>query len=460
MITITQKRIKNHNVYYRTTTDSAGIPIRHEPFDCRISYETKNGKKIIVLLDRDGNVRPDAYQYLNNDCEMKKFSTRVQMALAINLFHIFCDITGYNPKMLTTPQLKQLVMFLLGFSVKSQDGSTVSTRSPKTASGYYSFIKDYLYAREWSTQAFEQRKSYTLETTIGDITFQRKCFRDPNRPKVDSFERHITPKHLNLEQSRALVSNIRESNNKTLMLLVRLQIGYRLRCGEALGITYEDIKMRRNTQTGEIRYCIILRNRCSDRKDQHCKGLYQPFSADEYSQKAYKDSRRWEIDICQELYEELMTYFDETRNKRMTAERRKRMEEDTLADSVERSGKATIASKKNWYLFVGRNGRRMSSFTYNYQLKKHFEAIGIMPDKGAKFTNCSHKLRHTFAMILTTYGTEKVTREQLRDLMRHLSVYSSEPYYTPTQEETIKMKEAFIESIHDLIPELNGKKTK
>lgn len=50
-----------------------------------------------------------------------------------------------------------------------------------------------------------------------------------------------------------------------------------LRIGEVLGLTIEDIKDE----------CIIIRNRISDKEDQHSKCLYQPANKNEYKGSKY-----------------------------------------------------------------------------------------------------------------------------------------------------------------------------
>ena len=152
------------------------------------------------------------------------------------------------------------------------------------------------------------------------------------------------------------------------------------------------------------------------------------------------------------MYDSLMDYYRQTRGPRVSAERRRRIEEATAADQVERTG--PVPTKKNHYLFVGENGNRLSGQTYNNHLKKYFDKIGIPVDKGSRQANCSHKLRHTFAMLLTTYTEHPASREQLRDMLRHRSVASGERYYTPTQEQVLQMKEKLVKAIYEMIPGL------
>lgn len=451
---IAQKKQGTRNIYYRVITDTAGNITSMDPYDCRINVITdKDGKVLLVLQDRVGNIRHDPYSYLNEALKSVKLSTKRQIATALNLLYTWSDLTKADITKLNNAQVKDLMDFMWGASIKPVGKAPRTIRSPKTVNAYYGFIKEYVRHNDWLFKAFEQRVSYTREATIGEVTVEMRYTKDPNRMKVDQTERFTPPMHLNPKQAKALISVIRESGDKTTFLMVELQMGYGLREGECLGITREDIKKIKKPDGSGYRYVIVLRNRCSDGPDQHCKGLYHPTCVEEYAMKSYTGAIKWVVDITEKLYNDILSYDHDTREKRMKAERRQRLLNDTLADCVEPiKGRR---SQQNHYIFVGKNDRRLSAQTYNNHLKKYFSAIGIESDHGKKHTNCSHKLRHTFAMMLTTYGKVKVTREQLRIMLRHRSIRAGEAYFTPTQEETIMMKEGFIQAVHELVGGFN-----
>ena len=427
-----QKKQGTRNIYYQVTTDSAGMITSMEPYDCRIvPMKDKDGQLLLIPQDRKGNIRRDPYRYLNESLIATKMSTKRQIATALNLLYIWSDLTGADITKLNIAQVKDLVNFLWGINIKNVKDSPRTVRSPKTVNIYYSFIKEYIRYNDWLFRAFEQRVSYKREMTIGDVTVEIRYTKDPNRMREDSFERFTPPMHLNPKQAKALIKKIREAGDITMLLMVELLMGYGLRRGEALGITMEDIKKVKSRDGSGYRYIIILRNRCSDSGDQHCKGLYQPTSPEVYAMKTYTDAVKWVVDITEDLYHKLIGYYHDTREKRMKADRRQRMLEDTLADSVEPFKEGSPL--QNHYLFIGKNDRRLTGETLNNHLKFYFSAIGIKPDTGTKQTNCA------------------ATREQLRIMLRHRSVRAGEAYFTPTQEETLQMKEGFIQTVHELV---------
>lgn len=448
MLIVTQKKRGTRNVYYLTTTNSAGVPIRKVTYDCRVKVTEKDNFKTILLLDRLGNVRKDPNTYLNVFCAAENYATRIQRALALNLFYIFTDLYAKDPKEMTKSDVSELMNFMLGLSVLPDEGGNRTLRTPKTVNTYYAFIKKYIIDNEWNTRAFKDTSAYRTETIIGDITYNVRHFKDTNTLKVSPLRNTLPPKHLNLEQANRLVEEVLKDNDPVMYILVRLQIGYGLRCGEALGITLEDIK------NSNDKYFIILRNRCSDKPWQHCKTLYHPKNIEEYDNGVYASMETGKIFIDKSFYDCIMDYVEKSWNESMPPEWHKRMVEDTRADNVELP-KRNKDWKPNRYIFIGKNKRLLSAQTYNYRLKQLFKRLEIPVDEGQKQTNCSHRLRHTFAMILTTYGKEKVTSVQLKSLMRHHSVLSGQAYYTPTEEETANMRKNFIQSIHELIPGLS-----
>lgn len=453
MIFITQKKVGTRIVYYLVATDSAGMVTEKTAYNCQIKTIEEGGKKLIYLLDRNGKIRRDADTFLNNLCSSTKYSTRRQMASALNLFHTFCDIKGFSPKDMTKDKIRMLMNFMLGHSVQSDGDGTKILRHPRTVNTYYGFVKKYITDMHWPDKAFQTKVTYKTETTIGDITIASKHVKDANTLRVDPLRNLTPPMHLNLDQARALVKAAQEAGDDAVCLLIRLQMGYGLRCGEALGLTTEDLKKHKKPNKNEYDYTLILRNRASDANWQHCKTLYQPISPDEYQQETYKNTETGKIPIDKDLYDSLIAYYENSRLS-MRTEWKKRMEEETLADTVE-SPQSTMW-KVNHYIFIGKNGRLLSEQTYNNHLKRLYDQIGIPRDQGSKQTNCSHKLRHTFAMILALYGKTKVSAQQLMILMRHHSVVSGAAYFTPTEEEAAEMRKELVSSIMELIPDLGN----
>ena len=72
-------------------------------------------------------------------------------------------------------------------------------------------------------------------------------------------------------------------------LIFRLGINRGLRLGEILGLTCEDVVLKKDSN-GQMKKGIYLRNRLTDEDYQHSKELLRPNSSADYSSKAYNKS--------------------------------------------------------------------------------------------------------------------------------------------------------------------------
>jgi len=442
---------KRHNIYYRVTLNEAGAPIRKEKFDCRVTRLYENGVTYFLVLDKDGTLRQDAYKYLNVVRMNMPQSTRVQAATAIGLFHTFCDLACLDPSNLNSEDIHRFIDFLHGTTVHAEEGSKPLFRNPKTINSYYGMVKKYLKYKGWSKEAVSQTVSVKRETPIGDISIQIKAQKDIHTVHVDREARFHTPMHLTIEQIQKLADAILKENDIRSYILMKLQVCYGLRRGECLGLTLEDMKKEIDGDT--VQYKLYLRNRVSDQPFQSCKRLYHPQNIQEYPQMT--DMLHWEINVDENLYKLIEKYYRDSRSTRKNdAKRLERIKLETAADNVE-VNKFGIAIEPNYYIFIGDNGRLLSGQTWNNHLKHYFEKVGIPVDKGSKKTNCSHRLRHSFAMFLSTYSSNPANAEQLRISMRHSSVVSGDAYFTPTDEEQLELKQKFLDEMFKVIPSLS-----
>ena len=449
----TIEKQRQHSVYYRVTLDSAGLPVIKEKFDCRVTKHTKDGFELVLVLDANGNIRPEPYKYLNETRRNTPYATRIQQGTALSLFHLFCDMAGLDPANLTSEDIHRFIEFLRGTSVQAEKGSRPLFRHPKTVNSYYGMVKMYLKTKNWSTGAINETVSVRRETPIGDTSFEIERQKDIHTLRIDQEERFHAPMHLNPKQLDTLANAILEKNDLRSYILMKLQSTYALRRGECLGITREDMKTE--IVDGERRCTLILRNRVSDKPFQSCKRLYHPIKVEQYSSGTYKDMLAWTVDIDEDLYDCIEQYYKETRDPRtVPAKKLARIKENAKADNVEVNSFG-ISTEQNYYIFIGDNGRLLSGQTWNNHLKKYFKQIGIPVDSGSKKTNCSHRLRHTYAMYLTTYADKKATPEQVRIGMRHASISSGDAYYTPTEEEQLEIKREFRKQMFKDIPALS-----
>lgn len=449
---ITQQTVRNHAIYRLITVDDAGRITNEERYDCRVAFQRENGVVNAYLYDKDGHLRQDACIFLNDYVGTCSEATKRQAAAALNNFLTYCDITATDVTNLCAQDIRNWQQFARGATLQGHLGGPVTFRSAETVNIYYHYVKSYVHYHitdAWNFAAFSNTITKQYETTVQDISLTMRRKIDTNRLRTDP-QKSTEPKfHLTPREAADFLRVISESGNHTALMLATLQLTTGIRMGAALGLTTQDITTSKD-EHGQTIYKLILRNRCSDRRDQSCKGLYHPVRTDEYAGKTYHSYKTWEIRMTGDLHDALLGYLSDSRDaEKHSREYMRRLREAARADNVfPEQDKSNVE-----YIFVGKSGRPLTAQTWNAWLKGYFTAIGIPVDTGKKSTNCSHRLRHTYAMMGTTYTDHPYTPNQMKVLLTHASVMSGIAYYTPTDEERAKLQTGLQEQIFQSLNE-------
>ena len=77
-------------------------------------------------------------------------------------------------------------------------------------------------------------------------------------------------------------------------------------------------------------------------------------------------------------------------------------------------------------------------------------------DKDKRKNNLNHRFRHGFAMFNIQYGHANAVK--VAELLRHRSLQSVMCYFRPTISDQIHLKDAAIEDMYSVIPELRRTK--
>lgn len=453
---ITEGKAGKRSIYYLNELDEAGLSISKQAFDSRIEVSVNNGSSTIFIEDKDGHIRQKPFEYLNDIRRGKPLTSRLLMANAIQLMYNYCDIKHLNPESMSMAQVSDMINFMLGLGVEAEPGCSVTFRSPKTVNAYLGSIRTYL------SEMGMDKSGFVLAQPISTISVieRDRLSRVPRiktavTVKTDPKRNREVPKHIRPHEMKEMVKLMRDAGDIQSLLICNLQYGYGLRSGEVLGITREDLVIEK--YHNETCYYVILRNRVSDHTFQYCKNLLHPLSIDEYTMGFYKDSY-WKIDIGEKLYNELIQYYTDSRDTRKIAgsfhcKNRDKLAEDKLSAILSNTRADSTEGGLNYYLFVGDNGKVLSGQTWNNHLTKYYLAVGIEPDKGCRYANCSHRLRHGFAMWHAQYRKEPLSLLELMKLMRHASPDSTAVYYTPLPEDQVKLHEEYAAEMRELIPE-------
>ena len=447
---ITQTFLRNHIVYYVKTMSAVGkVVTAADMFECRVEIRKDGDERGIYVLDRFGRVRQDPARYINKLRVNLPFGSRRQIAGALMLFYVYAEIHDYDVQNLTPDKVAEFVQFLYGSTVQDEPGKPQHViRSAKTVNGYFGMIRRFVETMGWSDAAYSKYKTVVLDTPIGgELFISRNVKKSIYTLRTGSVTERQVPKHVTPPQMKEIAGMMCELGDRTSQLLSHLQYCYGLRCGEALGLTEEDVVM---DMGDEPSYMLILRNRLTDRGDQSCKGLMHPASRQQYLRSQFKQSR-WDIPITKATYDRIISYIGYTHNQWLnnaTVKQRQNYMEDTVADSV-----TEPRHDGNRYIFIGNNGRRLSGQTWNTHLASYFQRVGIELDYGVKSANCSHRLRHGFAMFHAQYSEQPMNIMELKKALRHASISTCAIYYDMLPEDELRLKERFQTELSELIPE-------
>ena len=401
--------------------------------------KTVNGQDTYVFRDYEMKILIEPSCFVTDELQWESPNTVIQAVSAMKTLSNYCAIVKTPFRAFDTAEAKSFLMFLRGML---SDGTTYSyklftQRSEETIAAYLKHIRRYARWCGIANSPFLQPKrsliGNTLYSSMPDNT---------HRIKADTSTTTEAPRYISEDDYRKVLAVIDEDWTAEEKCIVRLMYEHGLRIGEVLGLTTEDLEWT-EADDGTPRYAVILRNRASDKFDQHAKTLMKVSDKKQYTSTDYKKRNHGfqRIYISSDLFFAISEYAEEKLSD--TQGRNK-------ADSVKKNG------DDNQYLFVNTQGRPLSCNLWNKRLRKIMVSAGVPIDKEARKTNLNHRFRHGYAMFLTK--TTKANGKPLDDfeimtLMRHKSITSTQVYHRPTEEDVHQMQEEITSSI---LEEIHG----
>ena len=340
-------------------------------------------------------------------------------------------------------------MFLKGVSPK---GHTITLnlntqRSNETINSYLGvYRKFYEFLGIMNSPLFlKSNKSYNItsfdseqEIKVSGYKLQEKVYKDIVK----------VPKYISVENFSKIIKVIRDEYSEREECIVRLMFEAGLRIGEVLGLTSDDIVLEEIN--GEDVGVIYIRNRFTDKPYQLAKNCMKINNQKQYKSKEYRTQGYGyqKVIININLYDKLNEYINENhcdiKDKFLN-----NYNKFTIADRVDNSNEY---DEDNFYVFINSVAKPLSSNLWNQTLREIFTKSEIKTDKYKRENNLNHRFRHGFAMFMVQYKNIKAF--DLKILMRHRSIHSVFAYYKPTDEDISKLKNNFVESLYDIIPDL------
>lgn len=392
----------------------------------------------LLLLDSNGKVIKQVFNYLNIFSRGEKENNRDQILSALKILYSFQELIEKEVSEFDRGDVILFSNFVKGRNYTGINESIefISERSNTTYNTYFDIIRRYLtFCNKKNDYFFEKVIVYVTKNGFGFMshtnTVKVEKFKTNKSNSSNKYE--YVPKYINVDEYAKIYNEIKAVNNEFQLrnlLLIDCLFKLGLRIGEVLGLTFEDIKQ--NSDYKEAGY-LILRNRTSDRKYQSAKGCMKVETEKDYQLGSYntRDEGFQIVDLTPILMRRINEYIDDTRNIfSLTDKRIENLKKHAIADSVEKG------TNENFYLFLNKNFTPLSSSGWSKFLKQIYKNVGIKTDIGTKKDNLSHRFRHGYAMFLIDEMNYKI--EQVKTKMRHKSIMSTLIYYNPRPKDTLK----------------------
>lgn len=400
------------------------------------------GTEYVFLYDSKMNPIPEIFDYLNFELEGASPNHRYTAINAFKFLYSFLELYDLKIDSLSKNDIKNLFSFLEGISRKGTlyQLDLFTLRSPSTIGTYVAIYRSFISYLEYeNSPLLKKSKDYKLiyndETDSPMKIFKYEESVEDYNPELS------TPRYISVEEFKKLLDVIRKEYTLREECVVRLMFENGLRLGEVLGITNEDIV---ENDKGNFLY---IRNRSSDSSDQLAKGRMIPKNKKQYKTKKYQttDIGYQVVYLNDALLHKINDYTNEFHSND-SVKFQSNYQKYTYADSVDNNA-------ENFYIFINSIGRPLSQNLWGKTLRNIFKKAGLNVDKDQRETNLSHRFRHGYAMFMVKY--KHVDALKLKELLRHNNINSVKHYYRPTDEEIIKMRTGLVDSIYEIIPDLN-----
>lgn len=440
------KENENNNIgYTKTSITNNGEIIYSKVIEYTSANVTVDNKVYRYLYDSDMIVVSNVFRFINFNLTTSSSINHIFLALtSLKLLYCYLDIFHLNLKSLTIDDVKKMVLFLKGESIKGvlYNLDLKTKRSDNTINLYLSIYRKYVEYLGLDNSVFLKKNQYKMYYVLEENQNQIEGFR--YETSVKSYKNTLTtPKYISIKDFKSIISIIRTNYTIREECIVRLMFESGLRIGEVLGLTNEDIL---ETDTGANLY---IRNRLSDSTDQLAKTCMNVSNYDQYLSSSYK-TKGYGYQIVS-ISSQLMNLINDYVNEFHMGSTK------IFQDNYSTKNTADIVTNKyndthNFYLFINSIGKPLSVNLWNITLRKIFSESNILVDKEKRENNLNHRFRHGFAMFLVKHKHKEAY--EVMELLRQRNINSVLYYYNPTDEDTTKIKTEITNSIYELLPEL------
>ena len=255
----------------------------------------KDNKTYLFLVNSEGKVIDDVFNYLNYTCNIKSLNAREQAQSALKLLYTYLEIVNKTLSELKRHDILNFSDFLLGLTVTGNTFTIecCNSRTISTHNYYFDAIRRYMEISNVKNELFFQ--NVNVNKNIYNRSIEIKKYKS-NYSRDSSFN-NFAPKYISIDEYKRIIeyfeNNLSEYKKRD-KLIIDLMYLLGLRIGEVLGITFEDIKIHDSDSRAGKK---VLRNRVSDKEYQKAKTCFTPTSINDYN--SVNDNitmnRKWKI---------------------------------------------------------------------------------------------------------------------------------------------------------------------
>ena len=377
----------------------------------------KDGRGYCVMYDSRMRVLRKPSLFMTVEMAHDSENTRLQASSAMKLLCSFVDIVGIGFDSFGLAEARAFMQFARGM-LSDGVGFTFelkTARAEATVAAYLKTMRRYASYLELADSPFLKEAGRLARSGVGERNGAGGKLLAARKP--EPFE---APHYITVEQYRLILAVIDRGWGLEERSICRLMFEHGLRIGEVLGLTLEDLESSVDGD-GMLHYAVVIRNRASDKPWQKAKTLMSVSSANQYGSADYRKRNLGvhRVYVSESAFADIAAYAEESRAARGF---------DAHACAAD-----SVSGGENQYLFCNGRSRPLSSNLWNKRLRAIMTEAGVPVDKETRKTNLNHRFRHGYAMFLTRQcGMDAY---EVKTLMRHRSIASTEVYHKPTEED-------------------------
>ncbi len=412
----------------------------------------------MYLYDSNRKVLSEVFEYLNFGIGEQSENTRGRALAALKSFFSFMELYNLDYKNLTISDISKLKDFLYG---RGRRGAEITlelstSRGADTVNLYVGVYRKFLENMGIKNSVLSRKSTAAkFKQDTGLLGHSKKMIVEKYKDSEKSQqENRKVPMYIKVNEFARILKTVRERFSLREEIIIRLMFECGLRIGEVLGLTIEDIvTSTADTLVGSSDGLgeIIIRNRLSDKKYQLAKNCLVPKDTNKDSLSAYETEGVGfhNINPTILLIQKIDEYI-ETAHGTMSGTNRNNYLKYAKADKLT-LGK-DLETEDNYYIFLNKNGTRLSKSGWNKILRKIFLYSGLKIDKERRKHNLNHRFRHGFAMFLKKYLNKSAL--DLMYALRHSSLSSVACYFRPDDDDLFEANTKAALSLYKVVPEL------